>query len=207
MWNTWDYLISYSRCRQTLGSGHNKNVLDRWSLSIGMRGFLITGIQGGFHSAKRGYWYEKTDEVDRYVRTYGWNYCGGVNGSSYAADEAVYELNPITVTATRYEKKDVDIGASTQTFTAKEIEQTGADNMSVALQYLDGVVQSGMGPNGASNSSMTSKAVIRGVTNGTVVMINGTPINWRGLYNLENIPTSSVERVEVVRGGWCSTLW
>ena len=110
-------------------------------------------------------------------------------------------MNPITVTATRYEKKDVDIGASTQTFTAKEIEQTGADNMSVALQYLDGVIQSGMGPNGSSVSSMTSKAVIRGVENGTVVMVNGTPINWRGLYNLENIPTNTVERVEVVRGG------
>ena len=48
----------------------------------------------------------------------------------------MYTLNPVTVTATRYEKKDVDIGASTQTFTAKEIEQTGADNMSTALQYL-----------------------------------------------------------------------
>ena len=127
---------------------------------------------------------------------------GGVNISSYAADgTAVYTLNPVTVTATRYEKKDVDIGATTQTFTSKEIEQTGADNMSVALQYLDGVVTSGMGPNGASVSSMTSKTVIRGVENGTVVMINGTPINWRGMYNLENIPTTNVERVEVVRGG------
>lgn len=129
-------------------------------------------------------------------------FIGGVNNTSYAAEEGTtYTLNPIVVTATRYEKKDVDIGASTQTFSAKEIEQTGADNMSTALSYLDGVVFSGMGPNGASVSSMTSKAVIRGVENGTVVMVNGTPINWRGYYNLENIPTSAVERVEVVRGG------
>lgn len=127
---------------------------------------------------------------------------GGINSSSYAADETpVYTLNPITVTATRYEKKDVDIGASTQTFTAKEIEQTGADNMYAALQYLDGVVTSGMGPNGAANGSMTSKLVIRGVDSGTVVMVNGTPINWRSLYNLENISPSSVEKVEIVRGG------
>lgn len=128
----------------------------------------------------------------------------GVYGNVYAADgsdESVYTLNPVVVTATRYEKSDAEIPATTQTFTEKQIEQTGADNMQVALQYLDGVVEAGMGPNGASVSSMTSKNVIRGVTNGTVVMINGTPINWRSLYNLENIPTSAVERVEVVRGG------
>ncbi len=112
-----------------------------------------------------------------------------------------YELDPVVVTANRYLKKDIDVAASTQTYTAQEIERTGADNMYSALQYLDGVVQSGMGPNGASVSSMTSKIMIRGVENGTVVMINGTPINWRNLYNLENIPVEAVERVEVVRGG------
>ena len=127
-------------------------------------------------------------------------FTGGVNTNAGAA-EAVYELAPITVTANRYAKEDVDVAASTQTYTAKDIEKTGADNMSVALQYLDGVVTSGMGPNGAAVSSMTTKTIIRGVENGTVVMINGTPINWRNLYNLENIPTSMVEKVEVVRGG------
>ena len=112
-----------------------------------------------------------------------------------------YSLDPVLVTATRYNKKDLEIAASTQTYTAKEIEQTGADNMFSALQYLDGVIQSGMGPNGASVSSMTSKIMMRGVEDGTVVMLNGTPINWRNLYNLESIPTEAVERVEVVRGG------
>lgn len=125
-----------------------------------------------------------------------------LTGGVEAADTApVYTLNPVVVTATRYEKQDVDVASSTQTFTAADIEKTGADNMSSALKYLDGVVTSGMGPNGTAISSMTSKTVIRGVDNGTLVMINGTPINWRSLYNLEDIPTSAVERVEVVRGG------
>lgn len=123
---------------------------------------------------------------------------GGVEA---AETTSVYTLAPVTVTATRYEKHDVDVASSTQTFTAADIEKTGADNMSSALQYLDGVVTAGMGPNGTAISSMTSKTVIRGVDNGTLVMINGTPINWRSLYNLEDIPTSAVERVEVVRGG------
>lgn len=131
-------------------------------------------------------------------------FMAGAYGNASAADgtsDAVYSLNPVVVTATRYEKSDAEIPAATQTFTEEQIEQTGADNLQVALQYLDGVIDAGMGPNGTSLSSMTTKNVIRGVSNGTVVMINGTPINWRTNYNLENIPTSAVERVEVVRGG------
>lgn len=131
-------------------------------------------------------------------------FMAGAYGNACAADgtsDAVYSLNPVVVTATRYEKSDAEIPAATQTFTEEQIEQTGADNLQVALQYLDGVINAGMGPNGTSVSSMTTKNVIRGVSNGTVVMINGTPINWRTNYNLENIPTSAVERVEVVRGG------
>lgn len=131
-------------------------------------------------------------------------FMAGAYGNACAADgtsDAVYSLNPVVVTATRYEKSDAEIPAATQTFTEEQIEQTGADNLQVALQYLDGVIDAGMGPNGTSGSSMTTKNVIRGVSNGTVVMINGTPINWRTNYNLENIPTSAVERVEVVRGG------
>lgn len=131
-------------------------------------------------------------------------FMAGAYGNACAADgtsDAVYSLNPVVVTATRYEKSDTEIPAATQTFTEEQIEQTGADNLQVALQYLDGVIDDGMGPNGTSVSSMTTKNVIRGVSNGTVVMINGTPINWRTYYNLENIPTSAVERVEVVRGG------
>lgn len=131
-------------------------------------------------------------------------FMAGAYGNACAADgtsDAVYSLNPVVVTATRYEKSDAEIPGATQTFTEEQIEQTGADNLQVALQYLDGVIDAGMGPNGTSVSSMTTKNVIRGVSNGTVVMINGTPINWRTNYNLENIPTSAVERVEVVRGG------
>lgn len=48
---------------------------------------------------------------------------------------------------------------------------------------------------------MTSKVSIRGIEKGTLVLLNGTPINWRGLYNLEDIPLDNVERIEVVKGG------
>ena len=120
---------------------------------------------------------------------------------SAAADAEVYELNPITVTASRYEKKDLDVPASTQVMTGEQIRRSGAKNLQQALMSLDNIVYHQKGPGGAALSSMTSEIVIRGVEGGTLVLVNGTPINWRGHYNLEDIPADIVERVEVVRGG------
>lgn len=127
--------------------------------------------------------------------------CIGGMTAVHAESVPVYTLAPITVTAQRYEKKDVNIAASTQVVTHEELVQTGQQNVQQALSYLDGITYSGMGPNGTAVSSMTSKIVIRGVEDGTLVMVNGTPINWRSRYNLEDIPTESIERVEIVRGG------
>lgn len=116
-----------------------------------------------------------------------------------AAD--VYELAPVTVTASRYEVKEVDVPQSTQVISNEAIAMTGQDNLQQALGFLDSVSYVGMGPNGSAISSMTSKIVMRGVTDGTLVMVNGVPINWRGKYNLEDIPSDAIDRVEVVRGG------
>lgn len=122
----------------------------------------------------------------------GWN---GVAGAD------VYELAPVTVTASRYEKKDVSVASSTQVISEEALQMTGQDNLQQALGFLDSVSYVGMGPNGSAISSMTSKLVMRGVGDGTLVLVNGTPINWRGKYNLEDIPVDSIKKVEVVRGG------
>ncbi len=113
----------------------------------------------------------------------------------------VYQLDTVTVTANRYEKNEFDVPASIQVISQEKLVQTGQNNLQQAMGFMDGIVYSSMGPNGTAVSSMTSKAIIRGVTDGTVVLMNGTPINWRGKYNLEDIPLESIEKVEVVRGG------
>ena len=122
-------------------------------------------------------------------------------GWSGAEAADVYELEPVTVTASRYEKKDVDVASSTQVISKEALQMTGQDNLQQALGFLDSVSYVGMGPNGSAISSMTSKIVMRGVEDGTLVLVNGTPVNWRGKYNLEDIPADSIEKVEVVRGG------
>ena len=112
-----------------------------------------------------------------------------------------FVLDQVIVTAQRYEKNDLDIGASVDVYTKEDLKNTGARNVQQALSKATGLVYQAKGPGGASLGSMTSKVSIRGVEKGTMVLINGTPVNWRGLYNLEDIPVENVERIEIVKGG------
>ena len=125
----------------------------------------------------------------------------GGYGIASAAGEAVYELNPVTVTANRYEKRDVEVPASTQIISHEQLERTGQVNLQKALAFTEGTVYQQMGPGGVGLASMTSKIIMRGMEDGTLVLVNGTPINWRGKYNLEDLPIANIDRVEIVRGG------
>lgn len=124
-------------------------------------------------------------------------------GTAAFAEENAGEftLDTMVVTANRYEKKDLDIAAETQVLTKQKIENIGAVNVQQVLQSVPGLVYQSKGPGGASLGSMTSKVSMRGVETGTLVLVNGTPINYRGLYNLEDIPIDIVERIEIVKGG------
>ena len=124
------------------------------------------------------------------------------SGAAFAAESVgEFELDTIIVTATRTEKHDLDIAAETQVITRQKIENIGATNVQQLLQTVPGLVYQSKGPGGASLGSMTSKVSMRGVESGTLVLINGTPINYRGLYNLEDIPVDAIEQIEIVKGG------
>ncbi|HEY3424440.1 MAG TPA: TonB-dependent receptor [Negativicutes bacterium] len=128
-------------------------------------------------------------------------FAGIANANAPQTDNPEYDLDQVLVTAQRYETRDVDTPATTSVYTNAQLRATGASSVLEALKFQEGLVYSTYGPSGASNSTMTSKLVIRGVTSGTLVLINGTPLNLRGLYNLEDIPVENVERVEIIRGG------
>lgn len=112
-----------------------------------------------------------------------------------------YSLDEIVVTATRTEKRDVDVPMSTDIITRTEIERSGAQNAAQIIQKVNGVSFASFAPLGASMGTMMNKATIRGIDNGTLVMVNGNPVAGRGLYNLQEVPADSIERVEVVKGG------
>ena len=104
------------------------------------------------------------------------------------------------MTATRTKKRDLDVPAATTIITAQEIKDSGAANASDVLAKVDGFAYKSFGPNGAAMGSMTNEVNLRGIKGGALVLMNGNPIAWRGKYNLDQIPASSIERIEIVKG-------
>lgn len=130
---------------------------------------------------------------------------GGASVYAAEADTAdalsSFELDPLVITATRTEKRDVDVPASTEVLTNQDIVERGATNAMDALTYVNGVEINRYFPGGAAMTTMTSDINIRGYGEGTLVMVNGNPINLNNSYNIDAIPTESIERIEIVKGG------
>lgn len=123
------------------------------------------------------------------------------SAAAFAEELQEYTLDQMVVTATRYEKRDVEVAASTEVFDAKKLQETGATNLYDALKFGAGLDVQQYGTGGASMGNMTSKIMMRGNGNGTLVLVNGVPINIRGTYDLNDFPVENIERVEIVRGG------
>ena len=118
------------------------------------------------------------------------------------AEEKIDEftLDPVVVTATRTEKKDLEVPASVRVYTAEDIENTGASNVFEALKFTEGMVFGSQGPGGQSMGNMNGDIVLRGMEKGTIVLLNGVPLNLSGTTTLENLPVGAVERIEMVKG-------
>ena len=129
---------------------------------------------------------------------------GSVLGSQCVwAAETVGEftLDPMVVTASRMEKRDLDTPAAVDVITREQVERIGGASAFEVLRQSLGVSVTSQGPNGVSYGSMTSEATIRGVERGTLVLVDGMPLNQDGKYNLEDIPTEMIEKIEIVRSG------
>ncbi len=126
----------------------------------------------------------------------------GISGEALAAENLQeFALDPMVVTAQRMENRDLDTPATVDVITRERIANSGASSAYEALRNAFGILSSTQAPNGVSLGSMTSRVVIRGVDKGTLVMIDGVPMNQDGKYNLEDIPADIIEKIEVVRGG------
>lgn len=129
--------------------------------------------------------------------------CVTIGGNTVFAENSTEEftLDPMVITATRSEKRDVDVPASTTILSTQDLKNTGAQNLQIALGRVPGLIYKTFAPGGGAMGTMANEIAIRGVSNGTLVMLNGTPMNLRGKYFLDAIPVESVERVEIVKGG------
>ncbi len=122
---------------------------------------------------------------------------GGYVG--YAAD-AVYELNPVVVTATRTEKKVLETPANVNVITSKDIQNKGYTSTFEAIRDLAQANSHTYQEDGMSYGGMLSRIRMRGIDNGTLVMVNGVPANFMNSSSLGSVPLDQIEKVEVVKG-------
>lgn len=115
-------------------------------------------------------------------------------------EQPEFSLETVNVTALRYKTTDLETPADITVYTKEQLKITGANTLVDALKFTNGMMYQSMGPYGQSNGSMTSKLAIRGVEKGTLVLLNGIPINLNGYYYLDQIQLDQVERVEILKG-------
>ena len=123
-------------------------------------------------------------------------------GTSVFAEEALqeYTLDQMVVTATRTEKKIIDVPASVEVVTAKDLEKIGSPYVDDALKKLTGVYVSRTYGLGNAKPQIT----MRGVKSAShvLVLIDGQPMvnAYSGGINWNDIPVESIEKIEVVKG-------
>lgn len=123
-------------------------------------------------------------------------------GTSVFAEEALqeYTLDQMVVTATRTEKKIIDVPASVEVVTSKDIEKSGAVYVDDVLKKVSGIAVSRTGGVGNSKPVVT----MRGVKSGSdvLVLVDGQPMvnAYSGTVNWNDIPVESIEKIEVVKG-------
>ena len=133
-------------------------------------------------------------------------------GTGYAAEQTTAEqaeahaLTDTVVTAQRREKRDLDTPATTTVITAKEIEKAGYRNVFEAIDQQVGSTSTSYGEAGQDFGFAAGRITLRGYDRGTLVMVNGVPMNLKNYPSTENIPASMVERIEIVKGA-ASTLY
>lgn len=106
-----------------------------------------------------------------------------------------YVLDPMMVTAARYEKRDVDIPAATEIYDQQKIEKLGVNNVMEVVKNILGFTLT---------ASPTGNTYIgfRGIAKDNVaILVNGIPLNQDGNYDLESISADIIDRIEVVKGG------
>lgn len=111
-----------------------------------------------------------------------------------------FTLDPMVVTAQRSETRDLDTPAATTVITAKVLKDTGAVNVFDALEHTIGFNSMSYGPAGREYGMSAGRTIVRGLDKGTLVLVNGAPLNLLNYNGSSGIPLEAVEKVEVIRG-------
>ena len=125
----------------------------------------------------------------------------GASAETTGEDVQEYTFDPVIVTAQKYATDDLGTPAAVEVLTHEQLVAAGGTNLVEALKFSTGITYNSQGPRGTTQGTMTSKIMIRGVEKGTLVLVDGVPLNQNGRYHLDDIPVEIVEKVEIIRGG------
>ena len=107
------------------------------------------------------------------------------------------KIEDIYVTTATKTQKNIDgVSASVVVITEKDIEKMGAESLKDVIKNTSGI-------NLQSSSKSKSKVSIRGMgADGTLFLIDGRRLagEVQNPYDLDRIPASSIERIEIVKG-------
>jgi vitamin B12 transporter len=122
------------------------------------------------------------------------------NVSAENSQDEEFSFDQVVVTAQRMETKELDTPASTTVITAQELKDTGAINVFDALEHTIGVNSYSYDTGGGEYGAMMSRVMVRGLDKGTLVLVNGAPVNLMNYNTMRVIPVEAVERIEIVKG-------
>ena len=119
-----------------------------------------------------------------------------------AEDEAMqsFTLDPMVVTSQRTETKDLETPASVTVITEQKIEEAGYKNVFDAIEHQLGLSSTGYGDAGQDFGFSAGRTVIRGFDKGTLVLVDGIPMNLKTYNSLDGIPIDMVSKIEIVKG-------
>ncbi|MDU6978683.1 MAG: TonB-dependent receptor [Veillonella sp.] len=110
------------------------------------------------------------------------------------------ESHVINVTANRMTLLNLDTPAAMDVITDKDIMNSGAKNAFDAVNMVPGITSFSYGASGLEYGAMDSRVNIRGLERGSLILVNGVPMNLNGKGGLSSIPTGSIARIEVLKG-------
>jgi len=123
------------------------------------------------------------------------------------ADTATVNLDPVTISATKYPLKTSRTGKVVEVITRSQIERASGKDLAQLLTE-----QTGLYINGANSNPGKDKSVyLRGARiDHTLITIDGVPVydpsGIGGNFDIRNIPLYSIERIEILKGSQ-STLY
>ena len=112
--------------------------------------------------------------------------------------EQAHKLNPVVVTATRIEEPIANIGTTITVVEAPQIQEQKIQRVESVLREVPGVqvTQSG------SPGSVTDVSIRGAPSSQTLVLVDGVEVNAgaTGSFDLANLTTENLDRIEVLRG-------